>query len=269
MDRHPALIVPELASFCTKPASAENGVDLATGGWVTDFSSRGLDRTGDARLIPDIRLGFIRQRVGSLEGKRVLELGSLEGAHTLQYLEQGAEVTGVEANEAHFLKSLIVLNAQRARRAHMRLGDFEGYLRETDERFDMVSALGVLYHMTNPVETIRLCAKVTDTVAIWTVVYHEEGIPDGHRKLISAEVETTAGDFTYRGMKHHYRSIDARKARKADNFSGGLENYALWITWPELRRALEHFGFGDIDAKVSEPNNPRHGQNVLLVARKG
>ncbi|MGR3541345.1 MAG: class I SAM-dependent methyltransferase [Hasllibacter sp.] len=243
MSSSKALIVPEDASFCTQPASAKNAVRLADGGWITDFSSEGLEGTGTARLVPDPRFNFVRRHLGSFEGKRILELGSLEGAHTLQYTREGASVTGVEANEAHFLKSLVLLNAAGVRDAQMLLGDFEGYLSSTEDRFDIVSALGVLYHMTNPVNIVRLCSRVASSMVIWTVVYHEEGIPDGHRRLISGEIEQTAGDFTYRGMKHHYRSLDAKKARKTDNFSGGLENFATWITWPVLKSALEHFGF--------------------------
>ncbi|WP_207954637.1 methyltransferase domain-containing protein [Saccharopolyspora elongata] len=61
-------------------------------------------------------------------------------------------------------------------RAWFLLGDFTPYLRDTDQRFDICFASGVLYHMRNPVETIALTAKIATKLFLWTHVYDEDVI---------------------------------------------------------------------------------------------
>ena len=256
------------AIFCSEPASLENSIALAADNWVTSFGPLGIGKKGPSGLYPDHRLAWLQETGGySLAGKSVLELGSLEGAHTLQYEELGcSEVIGVEANEAHFMKSLLIKNYVADSNIQFILGDFQGYLENCNRHFDLISAVGVLYHMTNPLQTIAACSKVSDAIFIWTVVYNDDLIPEGHRNLISQKVNATADDLDYEGHKHHYRSIDASRARKDKNFSGGLADYALWVEPDVLVDGLKHFGYTNVTSKLSE--NPRHGENILLVATK-
>jgi hypothetical protein len=260
---------PDHASMCDKAAALENSIDLASANWVTDFTPLGLNGTGSAKLYPDARVSWMRNLFGSLQGKTVLELGSFEGAHSIQFSEAGCkEVVGIEANEAHFLKSLIIQNAVGAANVRFLLGDFQKYMETCDRRFDLVSACGVLYHMTNPGKLLSAASKISDAIFIWTVIYNEEAIPDGHRRLISGKVTLDADGLEYEGYKHFYRSMDAEKAKKDKNFSGGLDSYAVWLERDALLSILGRLGFTRFDEKLSPPTNPRHGQNILLLARR-
>lgn len=260
---------PDHAAMCTRPAAVENAIALASANWVSDFSRLGLEGTGSARLYPDPRLQWAFRQFGDLQGKSVLELGSLEGAHSVQLAEAGCgEVLGIEANEAHFLKSLIVGNALDLSDVRFLLGDFQAYMESCDRRFDLICASGVLYHMTNPGKLIAAASRLSDALFLWTVIYNDAAIPKGHRDLISGKVTVHADGLDYEGHKHFYRSLDVEKARKDKNFSGGVDDYAIWLEHDELLRILRHFGYTRFEEKLSTPDNPRHGQNVLLMARR-
>ncbi|MEM8987699.1 MAG: methyltransferase domain-containing protein [Pseudomonadota bacterium] len=260
---------PDQAMFCDGAATAQNGLDLADGTWVTNFKHLNVRTSGAAVLYPDPRLNWLARHYGDLTGKSVLELGSFEGAHTLQYESLGcASVTGVEANEAHFLKSLLIKNAARSKNTQFLLGDFAKYLEACDQHYDLVSACGVLYHMTDPGAIIRDAARVSkDGIFIWTVLFDPEYTPQGHQNLVTGVETVENGDLAYRGHKHYYRSVDPKAAKKDKNFSGGLDRYALWLEEDELIRILKHYGFSQI-AKEVRLDNPGHGKDMLLFARK-
>ncbi|MEE9426353.1 MAG: hypothetical protein V3V18_15450 [Methylococcales bacterium] len=68
-------------------------------------------------------------------------------------------------------------------------------------------------------------------------------------------------------QEHFYQSANGEIAKKVNNFCGGLDNYAIWLEREELIKGLKHFGYSKIDEKLIN-NNPRHGQNILLLAQK-
>ena len=94
-----------------------------------------------AGLLPvfeDVRIEWAVPQHGGVGGKRVLELGPLDGAHTYM-LERfdSAEVVAVEANTHAYLRCLIVKELLEIRRARFLLGDFVEYLRATRDKFDV------------------------------------------------------------------------------------------------------------------------------------
>jgi hypothetical protein len=58
------------------------------------------------------------------------------------------------------------------------LGDFGRYLEQCDEKFDVLIASGVLYHMSEPVRLLENAAKVTNHIGLWTHYYDPEIIND-------------------------------------------------------------------------------------------
>ena len=259
---------PQTAIFTEASASIKNSIDIAGGKWVTNFKHLGLQDTGSVVLYPDQRLKWLRKNFGDFKGKTVLELGSLEGAHTLQFEEFGCkEVIGIEANTSHFIKSLIIKNIVNRSNIKFLLGNFIGYINNCNRRFDLVSACGVLYHLTNPVELIAAAAKITDSIFIWTVVYNEDMCPQAHKNLIVGKETLTALDFQYQGYKHFYRRKDTAASQEEPAFSGGMADHAIWMEKDEVLRALRHFGFDHIEAQTND-HNPHHGQNMLILARR-
>jgi len=75
-------------------------------------------------------------------GKRVLDVGCGTGFFTALYLDRGADVTGLDIAPT----SIERLQARHPQ-AHFRLGDVSEA--EIGERFDLVNAFDVLYHVTD------------------------------------------------------------------------------------------------------------------------
>jgi hypothetical protein len=104
---------------------------------------RRLVGAGLTPTLQDNRIAWAIETLGGVSGKRVLDLEPMEGGHTHMLERAGASsVTAIEASEE--------------------------YLRRASERFDVVIACGVLYHMKNPVEVIQNMARIADSVYVWT-----------------------------------------------------------------------------------------------------
>ncbi len=79
----------------------------------------------------DAWLTLIRDRLGDLQDRRVLELASGTGEFTRVLLETGAAVTGIDLSEGMLAKALPKL-ASAGRRAKLYLGDAEDTREPTD-----------------------------------------------------------------------------------------------------------------------------------------
>ena len=86
-------------------------LDIFKGQWSSKMpDATGLETTpGPAGLFEDQRITWAGQVFGGFDGKRILELGPLEGGHSYMLHKAGAsQVVAVEANSKAFLKCLIV-----------------------------------------------------------------------------------------------------------------------------------------------------------------
>ena len=97
-----------------------------------------------------------------------------------------AQVVAIEANARAFLKCLIVKELVGLPRVEFLCGDSVAYLRDTNRRFDVCVASGILYHMQDPAELIALLAdRCREQLYLWTHYYD--------RALIDAHTENAAG----------------------------------------------------------------------------
>jgi tRNA (mo5U34)-methyltransferase len=94
---------------------------------------------------------------GSLEGHRVLELGCNTGPWTLKAIETGADfVLAIDGREDNVEKARARLEEAGvdADRYRFEVGNFLEL--EADPAFDIVLCLGVLYHVSKPVELFEV-----------------------------------------------------------------------------------------------------------------
>ncbi len=111
---------------------------------------------------------------GTLHGKRVLDLGCNAGWWSLRAVESGADyVLGIEGRRMHVDQANLVFEAKDVSRKRY---DFvEANLFDLDLRsfgqFDVVLCLGLLYHISKPMELMEQVSAVnTDLIIIDTVV---------------------------------------------------------------------------------------------------
>lgn len=243
--------------FCDLPPSPKNAFDLFSYAWVTRYAGF-TNGTFDA--LNDPRISWLCDRI-QLNGLRVLELGPLEGGHSIFLEQAGCSVTAVEANINHFIKCLILKNHLNLS-CNFILGDILKY-DYGKEHYDLVVASGVLYHMSNPLELLVKLSSCTDKLFLWTH-YFEEDLSLWNPLLNDALLDgkwgggeiiiQTHGQSSYKLAKHFY--WDQRNNSK---FCGGTGEFSLWIFRNDLMRFLRDIGFQSIEIAfdfVDDPNGP-------------
>ncbi len=252
-----------LDAYVDRAPNPQNAIDVFAGEWSSRFPAPLADLVaGPVPLFEDDRLTWALAELGDVSGRRVLELGPLEGGHTWQLTEAGAEVTAIEANTRAYLKCLIVKELLGMDGAHFLLGDFLAYLRENPSHADLCLASGVLYHLRDPVELIALLAPAADRLVLWTHVYDDEVIaaaPELARRF-TAHAPTSRD-----GLVHTLHRFEYAESLEAEGFCGGSARYASWLSRADLMAALEHFGWHVDAVAFDQPHHP-HGPALALIA---
>lgn len=258
------LVFPKTLYSAALPAD-EVALSLFEGEWVSKLP--GLSSAGTADLFEgDERPRWMAQAAGGIQGKHVLELGPLEGGHSFQLEQLGARVTAIEGNALAFQRCLIVKNLYDMRTKFLH-GDFVKYLMTTDERFDIVFASGVLYHMTEPVQVIRHMCRLADQVFLWSHYFDQEivqGIPKLHRSFASGRTQVESiGDVKIRSHERRYNS--GWLTYFQPGFCGGPDTITYWMTLDGIRQCFDAAGFEVTDQKTAVS---AHGPHVTLMARR-
>jgi hypothetical protein len=169
--------------------SHQNAIDLIPG-WSTAFPPQFNVKAGRLPLFGDARIRWAIEQFGDLKGRRVLELGPLEAAHTTMLHAAGAHVEAIEANKLAYIKCLISKEIFKLSNTSFYLGDFVQWLEQTDTTYDLIVASGVLYHMREPLRLLQAMAKRTRTIYLWTVCVEND-------ELEPTKTETMASPCAY------------------------------------------------------------------------
>ena len=256
-----------LDSYIHSCPSYQNILDIFSGEWALKIPSEAhlVTEPGFAGLFEDPRISWISEVFGSLEGKKVLELGPLEGGHSYMLNKMGvARVDAVESNTRAFLKCLCIKEIFDLQNVKFMLGDFNAFLEEEDKKYDLIVASGVLYHMIDPIQLLRLIAKTTDKVMIWTH-YYDSSIISSNKIL--------AKNFS----KPHKFSLDRISVELAEQsynealgwqgFCRGSKPTSKWLTRLSILNLLEGLGFSDLNIGFENKNHP-NGPSFAICAAK-
>lgn len=107
-------------------------------------------------------------------GMRVLDLGSADGFFALEMARRGAQVLaqdswGAMVERLRFAAQVTGLQ----NRIWTRVGEVTAI--ESDERYDAVLALGLLYHLRHPFHDLEIIARATDLLWLETTLHPGEG----------------------------------------------------------------------------------------------
>ncbi|HLL77565.1 MAG TPA: methyltransferase domain-containing protein [Pyrinomonadaceae bacterium] len=132
---------------------------------VTSLPGRPDFMETDLRLRAILRaLSFVYR--GRLAGLRAADLGCLEGGYALALAQRGVDVVGVEAREKNFEKLRLVKEHFALPNLAFRRDDVKNFTGENYGTFNVVLALGILYHLDNPVAWLRQLAEATEEVLV-------------------------------------------------------------------------------------------------------
>lgn len=254
-----------LNRYSTECPNPQQIVNLFEGEWMSAFPAPFEEvKAGIYPLFNDGRLKWGMDRLGGVKGKKVIELGPLEGGHSFMVERSGADsVIAVEGNPRAFLRCMIVKEMMKLAKVHFLFGDFNEYLKSTSEHFDFCIASGVLYHMKEPVELLKLISEHAQELFLWTQYYDESICSKGglKKKFLAPYSRETAG------FRHTLHPFKYGASRLWSTFIGGPARTSCWLSRQEILDALHHFGFISIEVACEETSHP-HGPSFALIARK-
>jgi hypothetical protein len=243
--------------------SRESVVALFDGQWVSALP--GL-RSGDVPLFADDRIRWAIDLAGGVEGKRVLELGPLEGGHTFMLEQAGAaHIEAIEANTLCYLKCLLVQQLFGLDRTSFVLGNFVPWLLANEETYDVVVAAGVLYHLSDPVTVLDAICRAGDQVYLWTHYLDFEVMPRTDRRYKRWFVGEEEHEFRGQPYVLHRRAYK-KNPTSEPKFIGGVHTTTAWI---EKQTILDVFAAHGFEVQMAhEVTDNRNGPAGSFYAQR-
>src|SRR5262249_11336285 len=182
----------------------------------------------------------------SLAGLRVADLGCLEGAFALALATRGADVLGIEARKKNLDKANLL-------REHFGLPNLAFVQRDGKDfdpklvgMVDLILALGILYHLEQPVRWIRQISESARRILVLDT-HFAPADEDLHlvdpriNRLGPLEKQTIEG-LTYEGR--WFREVEGRSVDPdTDLWAAYSNDSSFWLTKEALIRALCQSGF--------------------------
>lgn len=230
----------------------ENALDLFATEWATRPH---VDQDGNGS-VPDDRIAWFIEKLGSIENLSVLELGPLEAAQTRLLEESGAgPILAVEANKQAFLRCLAVKNLLGLEAKFM-LGDFQKLLGAHTPKFDLILASGVLYHLSDPLQTLLDMMHVSDRICIWTHYFEADAIA-GSCEPLRIAMEFPAQERVIGSDRMTYHPMAYGASAELPVFRGGVAPSASWIELNDLVALFARHGYRvETGMQQTTPNGP-------------
>jgi SAM-dependent methyltransferase len=178
---------------------------------------------------------------------RIADLGCLEGGFAVALAQRGARVMGVEARAVNIVKGQLL-------KEHFGLGsldfvcdDVKNFNRQRYGSFDVILALGILYHIDQPVQWLRQIADAATGLLI--VDSHLAPPDDDSLGRIDQSIArlgplrtVTVDSRPYSGR--WFREVEGRPVDvERDLWAAYSNDESFWLTKESLVLALEHAGF--------------------------
>jgi len=198
----------------------------------------------DTRLRSILRSLSMLYRDG-FEGLRVADLGCLEGGFALALAQRGMDVTGIEARQTNFNKLVLIKDHFDLPNLEFRRDDVKNFTRANYGSFDIVLALGILYHLDEPIKWMRQLAQTTQSILIVDSHFApslDAGLPLMDKRLPLGPLQKVKDEgATYEGR--WFADCSADMDREAQVWSSYSNNKSFWLTKDSLCCGLVRAGF--------------------------
>jgi SAM-dependent methyltransferase len=192
---------------------------------------------------------------GDFRGKRILDVGCLEGYFSAECALQGASVLGIDGKtinvkKCEFIKSVLgIPNLTFVKDNGMRV------TRKKYGAFDVVLALGLLYHLENPFTFLANMATLCDGFMLLdthiALADHPAPMKGAWSPDLSPLQEFKAGKKTYTGRLFREFAPATSPVAKDLSTTASLKNdFSVWLTEEALISLLRDVGFEQISKLV-------------------
>jgi SAM-dependent methyltransferase len=216
---------------------------------------------------------------GAFKAKRVLDVGCLEGYFSAECALQGASVLGIDGKAINVKKCEFVRSVLGIPNLNFVQDDAMRVTRKKYGSFDVVLALGLLYHLDNPFRFLANMANLCDGFILIdthiALADQPSSIKDGWRPDLSPLREFRVGKKTYTGRMFREFDPGANQVSKDLSTTASLRNdSSVWLTEDSLTSLLRDVGF-DQTSKLLFPRDEetwwsdvRADARVLVLAVK-
>jgi hypothetical protein len=242
----------------------QTALDIFQGTWISKLPGEFAHYTaGSTPLFDDIRIPLATQHLGPVKNLDILDLGPLEGGQAYVLEQCGARsVTSVEANAILYLKCLVVKEILGMSRTKFLCGEATEYLKsQSCPRFDVAICSGILYHMEDPIELLRLLSLKTDKLLIWSHYFDPEC---RERNVIQSFGVTAQREFLGKSHTYHRQEYEGQFDSKV--FCGGTARHSNWMERDSILTILCDAGYDDVNI-INDGDSP-NGPFILLTAQK-
>ena len=178
------------------------------GPWVHAFEFNGVQYFDSSARPPGVfPKAIIRERRTEdfwqvfPDVRRVLELGALEGADTVDLARRvGVEWVAVEGRPENLRRLEFVLELNGLRNVSLVLADVEAMDFAELGPFDAAVCSGILYHLQRPWDLLASLAQVTPAVFLWTHYWGDENSAVPYGRYLVKEVPETFPEPRLRGL---------------------------------------------------------------------
>lgn len=183
-----------------------------------------------------------------LTGLRVADLGCLEGGFAVAFAQRGADVVAVEARPENMAKCLLVKEHLELPNLSFVQADVKSFGADSFGTFDVVLAMGILYHLDDPVASLRDVAKATAGVLFVDTHFapaddHAMAALDPRLRTLGPLETASLGTWPYKGRK--FREYDTEAQRDSMPWASFSNPSSFWLTKGSLISALHVLcGFG-------------------------
>jgi len=214
--------------------------------WIFQFRINGADFGGGISAVGDLRVEQFFRFVP--EPATILELGSLEGAHSFILAQHPGvqRVLALEGREANLRKARFVQGLVQVGNVEFAQANLEHAELASFGKFDAVFCSGLLYHLPKPWKLIEQLPAVAPLLFLWTMYAHEKEASDMANGL-RGKIQGEGGP---------------------DEPLSGLSPTATWLTLDSLRRLLTASGYRRIEVIRDDAAHP-NGPAVTIGASTG
>lgn len=212
---------------------------------------------------------------GQFNGLRVADLGCLEGGFALAMAQEGMDVLGIEARQMNLDKSLLLKEYFDLPQLEFRLDDVKNFSRENFGTFDVVLALGIFYHLNDPVAWLQQVAEATRGVLV--IESHYAPADNRALKLLDPRlklgplVQESINGFPFTGR--WFFEFEPHADREVMPWASYSNNRSFWLTKESLLRAALRAGFDlvfeqhDYSAERYQFHTSVHSRGLFLAIK--